>query len=577
MFNKYYQDELIFMREMGREFSLAWPEAAPFLAEPGADPDVERMLEGFAFLTARIRQKLDDELPELTHALLEMFWPHYLRPIPSMTIVQFTPTQPDLFRIPRGTELESTPVDGTPCRFRTAYEVPLVPMTVGAIELRREAPAQIRIRLDLPDGLAIEKLALDTLRFHLSGDSAVTRALYLALCRYGRKVSVQTIAEKPKVVELPDAKITPVGLGDEHALLIYEGTSFPGYRLLQEYFAYPAKLMFVDIKGLGGVRRLGSERRFELVVELERMPENMPPVSTANLLLNCTPAVNLFKHDADPIRVNLARTDYKLRPAGADASHFEVYSINTVTGREKGTAKPREYRPLYRLSHLTQSGGTYYRAATVKSVVGDGTDLTLTFVNDDGPTRLTDIETVSIKLTCTNRNLPTRLAPGDLSVQTSTTPTFATYKNLARPVPSIPPPLGGDIYWRLLSHLTINYLSLLNLDSLRGLLELYNFRARVDRQAENTQKQLLQGIESVESTPGTRMLRGTPVRGINVALALSEDNFGSEGELYLFGTVMNEFLSQYVSLNSFSSLTVRGTRFGEVHKWPPRLGRRNIL
>jgi len=192
MFNKYYQDELAYLREMGRDFARIYPEAAHFVGEASQDPDVERLLEGFAFLTARVRQKLEDELPEVTHTLLETFFPHYLRPIPSFTVIQFEALPQaarEVRQIPAGVEIDSTPVDGTACRFRTGYGVQLQPLTLENVTLRTEAPPSLRLRIRLPEGTDLAKLGLSTLRLHLSGDAAVTRALYLCLCRYLKRIT----------------------------------------------------------------------------------------------------------------------------------------------------------------------------------------------------------------------------------------------------------------------------------------------------------------------------------------------------------------------------------------------------
>jgi type VI secretion system protein ImpG len=158
MLNKYYQDELAYLREMGQEFARANPQGAHFVGEASSDPDVERLLEGFAFLTARLRQKLENELPELTHSLLELLWPHYLRPIPSTTIIQFEAlpqAAKEVRTIPRGAELHSIPVDGTPCRFRTVSDVTLAPLILETLTLRKDATPQLKLRFRLPDGVSL--------------------------------------------------------------------------------------------------------------------------------------------------------------------------------------------------------------------------------------------------------------------------------------------------------------------------------------------------------------------------------------------------------------------------------------
>ena len=585
MFNKYYQDELSFLREMGREFSRANPEAAPFLAERGTDPDVERLLEGFAFLTGRIRQKLDDELPEFTHALMQMLWPHYLRPIPSMAILQFDPPPGQLKetgRIPRGTQINSAPVDGTPCRFQTVYDVAVHPMSQEGVELKMEAPPHIRLKFRLSEGVSLKKSPIPEIRLYLQGDPVVARALYLCLLHNLKRVVIRPSEGglAGKTLVLGPESVRAAGFQQEEALLPTPPTSFEGFRLLLEYFAFPTKFLFVDLAGLERLAELGEFKAFEVTFELARLPEAMPPLGTAGILTNCTPIVNLFKHDADPIRLDLQRTEYKIRPSGSDGSHYEIYSVNRVLGVIKGAPKPKEYLPFLGFSHSLSSSGedaSYYKTRTVDAVGAEGTDNYITFVGGEPAGVVPETETITMELTCTNRQLPQRLKLGEINVATGSSPVWAKFRNITKATASVPPPLGGDVYWRLLSHLSLNYLSLNRVEALRSIVGLYNFRAMVDRQAEQANKVLQAGIKRVTSRPAVRLFRGDPVRGVAVELELEEDQFAGEGDMFLFSTMLNEFFSLYVTLNSFSQLTVKGLKYGEVYTWPPRIGGRITL
>lgn len=584
MFNKYYQDELTYLRELGREFAQTYTEAAQFLGEAGSDPDVERLLEGFSFLTARLRQKLDDEIPEITHALLEMFWPHYLRPIPALAILQFDPlpqAAKEVRTIARGVELDSAPVDGTACRFRTVYDTQMVPISIQGVELRTETPPSLRIRFRMAEGVSPKKINAQNLRIHLHGEGLVTRAIYMCLCRYLKKVTFRATegGSSAKPVAMGPEAVQPVGFAANEHLLPYPSTSFLGFRLLQEYFAFPQKFMFVDLR-IDRLADLGECRAFEAQFDFERLPEAMPAISPTNFLLNCTPVVNLFKHDGDPIRISHERTEYRLRPSGANSLHYEVYSIEKLTGHVQGQPKPRVYVPFFSFGHSLRTAGddaAWFRSRVEMSPLGDGTDHYVSFQGRDIGGALPVTETVSVELMCTNRQLPSKLKVGDISVPTSSMPPIAKFKNITKISPSVPPPLGGDVYWRLLSHLSLNYLSLTSVESIRTILQLYHFRALADRPSEQQLKQMLNGVKSVSAVPATRMFLGTPVRGIVTTIELDEENFAGEGEVYLFASVLNEFLSLYVSLNAFSQLTVKGVRYGEIHQWPPRIGRRSIL
>jgi type VI secretion system protein ImpG len=509
---------------------------------------------------------------------MEMFWPHYLRPIPSLTIVQFDPTAQaarETRAIARNTELSSLPVDGTHCGFRTTADVTLNPLALRQVEVRKGQQPQLVLRFRLSEGLTLDKVPMTSLRLHLSGETPVVRALYLCLCRYTTGITCMrdTMGGASQPLALEQARVSGAGFGENEGLLPYSRLSFPGFRLLQEYFAFPQKFMFVDITGLGGLQKAGLASGFDLVFNLSRLPDDMPPVSAANVLLNCTPAVNLFKHDADPIRADLRRTEYKVRPAGVDPAHFEIYTIDKVTGLLRGSAKPREYKPLFRVG-VAGASGNYYRARTERAIVGEGTDVFISPVQTEGEG---EVETFSLELTCTNRQLPSKLGIGDVSSPTSNSPTFARFRNITKPTASVPPPLGDDLHWRLLSHLSINYFSLLEVEALRSLLTLYNFRARVDRQAENAHRLLLESLQKITSAPATRMFMGSPVRGLDVEIEVNEESLGGDGEAFLLGNVLSEFFSQYVSLNAYSRLKVKGAKRAEIHTYPARAGRRVML
>jgi type VI secretion system protein ImpG len=577
--SKYYQDEVAYLRDLGAEFARAHPEAAHYVGESSRDPDVERLVEGFAFLTARVRQKLDDELPELTHSLLEMFWPHYLRPFPSSTLLQFEAlpqAAKETRTIPRGTPVQSVPVDGTPCRFRTAWDLVLAPFSVESATLRPDAPAQLRVRLRLPDGVALSKVRPASLRFHLAGDAVVSRGLHLALCRYLRRVSVQPAAGG-NAVPLPGASVKPVGFGAEEALLPFPVSSFPGFRYLQEYFSFPSKFMFVDVTGLEGLSALGDATSFDLVFELSRVPAGLPPISAAHVLLHCVPAVNLFGHEAEPIRLDQRRVEYRVVPSGQAAAHHEIFTIDKVSGVAAGSARTTEYRPFLRFARGAAGDARLYHQRLRPALSGEGSDVFLSILPGGGPGGVPEVETLSIELTCTNRRLPERLNLGDVSVPTAGSPTFAKFRNLVRPSATVPPPLDGDLHWRLLSHLALNYLSLADLDAFRRAVGLYHLRARIDRQAETALRLLLESIKKVSAAPTTRLVRGAPARGVAVELELDEDGAGGEGEAWLFGTVVDEFLGQYVAMNSFSRLQMKLQKCGEVHSWPTRSGSRILL
>lgn len=583
MFNKYYEDELVFLRELGAEFARANPAAAPFLAERGADPDVERLLEGFAFLAGRLRQKLDDELPELTQSLMQMIWPHYLRPVPALSILQFEPLPQavkESLVIPAGTEVASVPVDGTACRFRTTAPVILAPWALESASLERPAgtAGAVRVVLNPAPG---SKGFPDRLRLFLHGEPAASSNLFLHLTRRLKQIVIHPagMAAGGRVT-LPASALVPGGLDEGEALWPYPAASPRGYRLLQEYFALPEKFLFLDLVGMPSPAALGIAGPIEILLELDQAPDALLRVGPESLRLHCTPVVNLFSGESDPLSIEHEKVEYRLRVAGGDPGHLEIFSIDAVRGWVRGSADPREFPAFHSFRHeggFAGSGTVYYQARLKESVVDRRIDVYLSFVGGRGELAELPAETVCGELTCTNRALPGKLKIGDISKATDNSPTLARFRNITPVKPGIMPPLGSGLHWRLISNMALNYLSLASLEALRGVLTVYNFHALVDRQAAREHELRLAGLAAVRRSTEERLYQGAPIRGTRVEIDMIEDNFAGEGEMVLFAGVLNEFLSLFATVNSFCRLVVKGLRHGEVYEWSPRLGSQPLI
>jgi type VI secretion system protein ImpG len=584
-FNKYYQDELSFLREMGREFAQAHPEAAHFLSEGESDPDVERLLEGFAFLTGRIRQKLDDEFPELTHSLMNLLFPHYLRPIPPISLIEFSPIGGMLRQstlIPKGTEVASIPVDGTACRFRTCFDVELYPISIESAFLQTPVGSrtELTISLKMESGFSIANSEIKKLRFFLVGESG--RLLYYYLCRQVEKIRLRSDPKgKPADdIFLEPGSVMAGGFSPEESLLPYPNTSFDGYRLLQEYFSFPEKFLFVDLINLESVRHRIESDRLEIGFIFSNSFNGSNKVSAENLRLFCTPVVNLTQMESDPVLVNHEKTEYRIRPEGSSSRHFEIYSVDSATGWIQGTSEKREYPAFhsFRSGRSDSSRGEiFYETRIRNAVVGDGTDIYVSFVNKEQMMALPPTETITFGLTCTNRLLAEKLRTGDIQVATDSSPAFARFQNITRVTRGIRPPLGGDLPWRLLSHLALNSTSLSSVSAFRSILGLYNFHSLENQQSARVNQLHLESIVDIESAPEDLLFKGIPIRGLTTRLGLKESHFDSDGEMFLFASILNEFLALYVSLNSFSRLIVNGAEKGEVFEWPARIGHRIII
>ncbi|CCO24156.1 type VI secretion system baseplate subunit TssF [Maridesulfovibrio hydrothermalis] len=576
MIEKYYQQELAHLRELAVEFSKTHPALAPMLTGPGSDPDVERLLEGSAFMSGMINQKLDDEFPEIVHGLVQLVFPHYLRPIPSTTIIKFIP-KPSLMetiKVASGVQLASIPVNDTPCTFSTTFDVDLHPLTITKVDLAQRAGTSgtLTIGLELK-GMTLDEWDISKLRFHLTGDAAVASVRYKILfdCIRGLRVS----SPGGSVAMLGARNLKAVGFEDEEALLPYPSQSFPGYRILQEYFILPEKFLFFDIDGLDNWKNRGDGKSFEIVLELDRLPSDLIRFNREHLCLFATPAINLFQRDAEPIILDHKRPEYQVRPSGDSGGEYQVYSVDSVVGYIQGTVEERPYKPFQMFNPQAEEMPVY----TVhhrRSVVRENTDIFLS-VAYSSQGKEPRLETLSMSLTCTNGTAAEKLRYGDISKPTETSPELASFENIRQPTSPVQPPLGNNLLWRLLSHLYINYLSVADVESLRAMVKLYVFTDTRDRGSVVANTKRVEALTGLEVTEDDRLVRGVVMRGREIKMSLTCDGFANSGDMYLFSSVMNRFFSGYASVNCFTRLTVEDTLNKELYQWNAMIGDRPLL
>jgi type VI secretion system protein ImpG len=577
MLNRYYLQELAALRDLGKEFSEANPAIASMLSGPTADPDVERLLEGVAFLTALVREKLDDDFPEIVHDLVQLIWPHYLRPIPASSIVAFTP-KPSLKQaldIPAGVQLASVPIAGTTCLFKTCYDVqvhPLVLLQANYLE-RPGKPAAIVLQFELK-GIPLKNWQIQHLRLHLAGTYSDAADRYYLLRRYLSRI-VLKVQDSDLPFALSPDHLKPVGLSPESGSIPYPGNSFTGYRLLQEYLNLPNNLLFLDITGWEKWTQRGEGNIVELSFELENFPFSPPRIHKQDFALFATPVINLFPHEADPIRLDHKRTEYRITPSGGNIDHFQIYSVDRVVGYLQGSAAARDYRQF---DHFNRDlvAGPVYNVTQKQSPARRKTDiyLSVAYPPETGPP-LT--ETLSIGITCTNGTLPEKIQVGDIALSTSSTPELIDFKNITPPSAEILPPLGSNLLWRLLAHLSLNYISLASTNNFKSLLGLYLFPDNQDRSTLLTNQKRIAGIESIHSTGADRLVSGLMLRGREITCKARYDYFASRGDLYLFGSILNEFFAVYASLNSFTHFILKETLSGDTITWPAKIGERPLI
>lgn len=603
---EYYQREMSYLRALGAEYAENYPDVARRLRlEPDrcADPHVERLLEGFAFLTARIRRKLDDEYPEIAQAYLEMLAPHLLRPIPSLTVAHLE-NGPDPKRLaeghtlPRGTGVVTLrPVEGHGCTFRTTQDVTLWPLAVSDARLsldRIDAPdapraarslLRISMRCEAPTDLG----RIGKLRLYLNGPPEATYPLYEGLLR---DVCEARVVAGGRTIALKAGALQPVGFEADQAALPLPLQSFPASLLLLEYFAFPEKFLFVDVDGWKALSGPPASGEVELQLFLSSPPrvKAETAVTAETFKLGCVPIINLFGKPAEPLRLTQSRAEYRIVPDVHKPLATEIHSIDKVSSWGSYLAKSRAFEPFYSTRHALAGPqpDAYWHATRYPSgrPGDDGTELDIAFVDlDFRPTRPAS-ETILIDVTCTNRGIPPRMKvldrlsreQGDFQVQAQAP--IGKVRALRTPTKPLRPSLGRSVQWRLISTLSMNHLSLVSdprgVEALREALRIHDF-ARSD-----VTRQLVQGVAAVGSRRVAGRLPagargGAVAMGVEATVTFDESRYVGSGA-YLLAMVLERFLGNSASINGFSKLTARSLqREGVIQSWPPRAGERTLL
>jgi type VI secretion system protein ImpG len=612
---EYYERELSILRQMGAEFADKYPKVASRLQlEPDKceDPHVERLLEAFAFLAARVRLKIDDEFPEITESLLGILYPTFLSPVPSMSVAQFVlnPEQVSLQTgqtIAKGSTLASAPVDGIPCRFRTAYPVTIWPVEVKAARFEqapavtiggRDARTMLHLDLRILGGAALadlkekasegEEFPLSKLRFYLQGEGKVVHALYELLFCDTLAVELRPQASSPDsaaVVLGPEA-LRPVGFGEDETLLPTPDRLFRGYRVLQEYFTFPEKFLFVDLEGLDRLQGRGFTDTLDVRILLGRPFAAERSVSAQTFRLHATPIVNLFSQMAEPIRVTHLSHEYRVVPNVRRPGAHEVWSVDSVTSTGADLETVRVYEPFFSFRHDAERAGHealwHANRRPSERKDDDGTEVYLTLVDMNFDPSVPETDTLTVHTTCSNRDLPARLPFGNPEgdFQLEGPGVFTAIRSLVKPTASLRPPLRRGAHWRLISHLALNVLSLVEHEGDKGPEALREILRLYDIADSSVTRQQIDGISKLSARRVVRPLRDVHpgfVRGLEISIDLDEQNFVGSG-VYLFASVLERFLSLYASVNSFSQLVATTKqREGVLRRWPPRTGDQIVL
>jgi type VI secretion system protein ImpG len=617
-----YNRELAHLRMTGAEFAKHFPKIAGRLGgldefQACQDPFVERLMEGFAFLAARVQLKLDAEFPRFTQSLIETICPHYLAPTPSMCIVQFKPEfdekgLADGFPIPRGCSLHSMlgTSDQTRCEYRTAHDITLWPIKLNQanyytrelasleIPALPNVKAGIRLRIQTTAGLRFSELKLDSLNLHLMGAGEVPMQLYEQFLANAAAVVVQPAAKPVKWHKIIDAScIQRVGFDNKQNLLPYDARSFQGYRLLHEYFAFPERFMFIELTDLGDAIRECDENQVDVIILFRESEVKLEgTISAENFGFFCSPAVNLFEKRLDRIPVSDRFFEFHVVPDRTRTQDFEVYKLTKVMGYGVRSDLLQEFLPFYLARDVGDSSMSgYYVVSRVpipqvqdassksrRSRSYAGSEAYISLVDSHAAPYSTDVKQLGIEALCTNRDLPLHMPVGigasDFTME-KTAP-CTSIRCVGSPTSPKPSHTEGEFAWRVINHLSLNYLSLNDTSggeggsALRDILKLYG-----DTSDMQTRKQI-EGLKSISSRPITRRITGSgPIafaRGLEVTVIFEEAAFEGTG-VFLLGAVLEQFFAKYVSINSFTETVVRTIERGEIARWTMRNGLRPIL
>lgn len=616
-FLRYYSQELQHLREVGGEFAAEYPKIAGRLGLEGfdcADPYVERLLEGFGFMAARVQMKIDAEFPRFTQHLSELVYPHFLAPTPSMAVVQL---QPDLadpallpgFELAAGTSMRSVlgKDDITACEYRTAHSLTMWPIELteakffthtgslagGEMKLPPGVKAGVRLRLRTAGGVPFEKLALDRLSLHLRGADDTPARIYERLLGAVEGVMVLP-ASRPAgwYRVLPKTALQPLGFDEEEALLPSGQRTFHGYRLLQEYFAFAPRFHFLEFQGLASALKDCGDTEIDIIVLLNRTdPQLEQTLDISNFALNCTPVVNLFQRRADRINVTGENFEHHVLVDRTRPMDFEVYQIEDVTGYGTGAESEQPFRSFYSakdIGSLNQEQA-FYQIRREPRVISQrqrvrgprssyiGSETFISIVDAAEAPFKHDLRQLGLTVWCTNRDLPLSMPIGvgktDFILD-SAAPLLAV-RCLEGPSEPFPSFAEGSVAWRLLNQLSLNYLSLVDNNPEQGAVALREMLSLYCHPSDISAQRQVEGVRSIASTPVTRRMQVPgPIafgRGLQITVTMDDAAFEGAGA-FLLGALLSRFFAQYVSINSFTETVIRTIGRGEIMRWPARGG-----
>ncbi|PHI31682.1 type VI secretion system baseplate subunit TssF [Budvicia aquatica] len=580
-----FQDEMTFIKSAIHDFADMNPQLSQFLIEEGQDPDVERMLDGLAYMTATLKAKLKQDFPNLSQDLIQLLWPNYLRPVPSITIMNATSLSDRINFIPKGTQVTTSTSDQPACIFQICRDLIVTPAKLESSQIVRESSDSLLLTFSFNH--SSEPLDLEQYSFYLGQDPYIGSQLYMMLTNYVTSASV-VINDVELPLETP--KFNLVGFERSDAMIPYPENTNTGNRLLQEYFCFNEGFLFLRIthENKNIFPKSLKYSTFSLKVNFSR---SFPPslkLRNDSVQINCVPAINLFHHDGEPIILHGRKSQYPIVASYQYPEDYDIFSVEHVESCNRrsttnGNQHQYTYVPFNSFKHQIQREKgyqrLYYQSKQTQHIKNKKITHWLSFVRGDEELWQNKDEIISLRLMCTNRDMPAQLHIGEIShITDKGLADVIKVQNITRPTMQLSPILDSTLYWKAISNLAQNYMSLLDTEVLKQMLMGYNFPAQHNRQSEKNAIKQLSGIQKMETKPSERRLPdGLMVRGFETSIFIKQSTFNSEGEMYLFGTVLSQFFSQVAALNSYHLLTMINMDNQERYTWPMKIGQHSLI
>jgi len=562
-----YQELLLRLREEGKVFSRQHPKLAPFLSDRSRDPDIERLLEGFAYLTAQLHQKIDDELPEITQEFFKTLAPGYLKPLPACTIVQFQPQAQfsDVHRlIARGSEFDIKH-QGHNYIFSTSQALNVLPLAIEAIQSkRRDDLLTVSFKVKALGKLSLDQLASPKLQFYLAGDLSKAYARYWLLTKHCRSVQVEVAGRQ---FDCPQARFVPEGFDNQQTLLPGSHGSYIGFEWLREFYRFPEKFLFVSLDDLGSWQRFGIHDEMIITVNLHVPVEEVIGFDHKSLVLNAVPMVNLFSSSAVPIQRQVGMLRYRVLPNDHRASgNCAVFGIDSVRGWAPVKKARFYYEPWWRFSQLEKLDTPIYNEHIEASSVHAYHNLSLELAPNQNNDSID--ETLSIDVKLFQPEAHEHLGLGDVQATETDGLSSLHFENISHVSQPAYPVLYHEINWQLIANLSTAFRKINSIEHLKQCCQAIEGAFSQQHIAQEGTRKLLKSLLRFDTSPSDQFVSGQLIRGYHSVLSVKDAQFLQVGELLLFGNMISRILQHQSPVNSFHTLTIKGLDQGVVLEWP---------